>query len=314
MSTWYENIDEWASGFGHSQIEWKAQVPQVPSPSWWASDSVLYRGQSADHGTVLLKRLTRHAWSWRNRDNLMAAATTAGEIGVGPRVLAADPELGLLLMEDLGPRWKVGRLDVFQDQAIRQSIRAAREAFADSGQVLSQRSPLIELNHLVDECRDYGVSLDKRIIHLLELVNEFKAPLLEYRSHRKFYPSQGEGTVSNFMIGPGGQVKLVGWSSAAMLSKVHDSATLVAEACPGALDLDDYVRELLPDADATDRAVLKLVTGIEHLRWAVLTHLRAVLDPDVNLDSIKYGLWRMTLAELLFNEDATRSELKGELL
>ena len=115
------------------------------------------------------------------------------------------------------------------------------------------------------------------------------------------------------MVGRDGQVRLLGWGSAARLSAVHDRALLLAEATPGALDLDEYIAELAPDASSTDRAVMKLVTGIEHLRWAVLTRLRALADPDENLDSTKYGMWRMTFAEMLLNRPEIRAELEAEL-
>ena len=310
---WRDNIDEWVDGFDVQSIAWKGPIAQVPSPSWWASDSELVVGESPDLGPVVLKKLSRHAWSWRNRDNLIAAATAAGEAGIGPRVHAADSEVGVLLQDRLGPEWRVGRLDLFKNAQQREQLRALRQRFADLDVALSTRSPLIDLNQLLDECADRGIDIDPRVTELAEYVNGYRKPLLAYRKTLEMRPSQGEGNISNIMVGPGGDMRLVGWGSAACLSAVHEHAVLAAEACPGALDLDVYISELHPSGGAMERAVIKLVVGIEHLRWAVLTRLRSAADPDVNLDSIKYGLWRMTFAELLLNEPRTRAELKETL-
>lgn len=313
MTEWYEDIGQWAAGFDTDGIRWEGPVAQVPSPSWWASDSELVAGRSAELGEVMLKRISRHAWSWRNRHNLIAASTAAGEIGVAPRVHAADAELGLVLMERLPAEWRVGRLVMFKDGEVRRSLVEARRRFAELDVELSTRSPLVDLNQLVDECGDRGISIDHRVTDLVGYVNGFREALLAYRRTLEMRPSQGEGTSSNIMVGPNAQVKLVGWGSAARLSAVHDHATLIAEACPGALEMDDYIAELAPGASSTERAVVKLVTGIEHLRWAVLTRLRAKTDPDVNLDSTKYGMWRMTFAEMLLNDPDVRAELEAEL-
>lgn len=313
MTVWQDNIDTWVQGFDVEAITWAGPIAQVPSPSWWASDSQLIAGECPEHGPVLLKKLSRHAWSWRNRDNLIAAATAAGEAGIGPKVFAADSELGVILEERLGSEWRVGRLDLFRDPALRLRLRQARAEFARLDIPLSTRSPLIELNQLIDECDDRGIEIDARVRDLVSYASEFRSPLLAYRRTVEMRPSQGEGTVSNIMVNRAGEVKLVGWGSAANLSAVHDHAVLVAEACPGALEIDALITELAPEAEQRDRAVIKLIAGIEHLRWAVLTRLRSVVDPDVNLDSIKYGLWRMTFAELLLNDPATRTELEGAL-
>ncbi|QIM17103.1 hypothetical protein G7067_12905 [Leucobacter insecticola] len=313
MTHWQENPGAWVQGFSLETIEWGGPVAQVPSPSWWASDSELLTGESPEHGPVLLKKLSRHAWSWRNKENLIAAATAAGEIGVGPRVLAADSELGVILQERLSSEWRVGRLDLFRSKALRGNLIEARARFAELDVPLSPRSPLIDLNQLLDECDDRGIEVDPRVRSLIAYVSEFREPLLAYRKTIEMRPSHGEGTVSNVMVHHSGEVQLLGWGSAASLSAVHDHATLIAEACPGALDIDGFIAELAPDAQPRDRAVIKLVTGIEHLRWAVLTRLRSSVDPDVNLDSIKYGLWRMTFADLLLTAPGTRAELEGAL-
>lgn len=313
MTGWQDSIDTWVQGFDVDSISWGGPVAQVPSPSWWASDSQLISGECPEHGAVLLKKLSRHAWSWRNRDNLIAAATAAGAAGIGPRIYAADSELGVLLEERLSPDWRVGRLSVFRDPETRSRIHEARATFAGLDVALSTRSPLIDLHQLLDECDDRGIELDRRVRDLAGYVAGFRTPLLAYRKTVEMRPSQGEGTISNIMVHSSGDVRLVGWGSAASLSAVHDHAVLIAEACPGALDIDDYITELAPAAQPRDRAVIKLIVGIEHLRWAVLTRLRSVVDPDVNLDSIKYGLWRMTFAELLLTDPATRTELEGAL-
>lgn len=313
MKAWNEVIDEWSNDFATMGIEWEGEVPQVPSPSWWGADSRLVKGNSTEYGPVMLKTISRHAWSWRNRANMVSASRAAGDLGIAPKVIHADEEMGVLLLERLGPEWRVGRLDLFLDSEIRKNIHSARARFAESDVSLTTRSPLIDLNQLVDECSDREIDLDPRLQPLLDYVNQFREPLLEYRETLDMKPSQGDAAISNVMVNPEGDIRLIGWGSAAALSDIHDKALLITEACPGALDMKSYIGELLPEASEKDRGVLELVTGIEHLRWAVLTQLRSVVDPDVNLDAIKYGLWHMTFAELIFNKQQASKSLEGVL-
>ncbi|EYT48027.1 hypothetical protein [Kocuria sp. UCD-OTCP] len=308
-----ERLAEFTRLHDLDDIQWSAPIPQLPSPSWWASDNILIRGESKTLGRVIAKVMSRHAWSWRNRHSMIQAAVAAGENGVGPVVHAHDQEIGILVVEELTDDWRVVRLDYYADPDFRSNLLSTRRAFAALDLNLTPRSPIVELTQLEEECRDRGISLDPRVTSSLEQVLRFKEALLDYRSSVEFQPSQGEATSSNLMVHRDGRVKIVGWGSAAQLSQVHDTALLVSEACPTVLSSEALIREVLPESTAKDIAVIQLISLIEHLRWALLASLRAATDPDENLDSIKYGLWRMTLAEIALADHELMAGLEKEL-
>lgn len=308
-----ERLSEFTRLHDLQDIEWSGPIPQLPSPSWWASDNTLIRGDSKEHGRVIAKVMSRHAWSWRNRHSMMQAAVAAGENGVGPKVHAYDQEIGIVLVEDLADDWRVVRLDYYADPEFRSNLLSTRRAFAALDLNLAPRSPIAELTQLEEECRDRGIVLDPRVTTAVEQLLRFKEALLDYRKSVEFRPSQGEATSSNLMVHRDGRVKIVGWGSAAQLSRVHDTALLVSEACPTVLNSEALIREIIPECTAKDIAVIQIISLIEHLRWSLLASLRAATDPDENLDSIKYGLWRMTLAEIALADRHFMTELEKEL-
>lgn len=308
-----ERLAEFTRLHDLDDIRWSGPIPQLPSPSWWASDNTLIRGESTKLGRVIAKVMSRHAWSWRNRHNMIQAAVAAGENGVGPAVYAHDQEIGIVLVEDLADDWRVVRLDYYANPDFRSNLLSTRRAFAALDLSLTPRSPIVELTQLEDECLDRDISLDPRVTSSLEQVMRFKEALLDYRSSVEFRPSQGEATSSNLMVHRDGQVKIVGWGSAAQLSQVHDTALLISEACPTVLRSEALISEVLPESTAKDIAVIQLISLIEHLRWSLLASLRAATDPDENLDSIKYGLWRMTLAEIALADRELMARLEKEL-
>lgn len=294
-------------------ITWSDVVTQMPSPSWWASDNVLVKGESERFGPVLAKVMSRHAWSWRNRFNTFAAATAAGEIGIAPVVHATDAETGIVLTERLTDGWRVARLDYYADPAFRAALVKAREDFRALDLDLSPRSPLVDVIHLLDECEDRGIAVDSRVLAMIDRLKPFTAVLLEYRKNLDLRPSQGEATSSNIMVNDAGDLRIVGWGSAAKLSRVHDAALLLAEATPTVLDAKTLLAELLPEASSKDIAVALVVSVLEHLRWALLTTLRSRIDPDDSLDSVKYGLWHMTLAEIAMNDTHWKTQVEEAL-
>lgn len=308
-----ERLAEFTRLHDLDDIRWSNPIPQLPSPSWWASDNTLIRGESTKLGRVIAKVMSRHAWSWRNRHNMIQAAVAAGENGVGPVVHAHDQEIGIVLVEDLADEWRVVRLDYYADPDFRSNLLSTRRAFAALDLSLTPRSPIVELTQLEDECLDRDIPLDPRVTSSLEQVTRFKEALLDYRSSVEFRPSQGEATSSNLMVHGDGRVMIVGWGSAAQLSPVHDTALLVSEACPTVLGSEILINEVLPESTAKDIAVVQIISLIEHLRWSLLAALRAATDPDENLDSIKYGLWRMTLAEIALADRELMARLEKEL-
>ena len=308
-----EKLQEFTRHHDLGDISWSDELAQGPSPSWWASDNVLIKGESERFGPVLAKVMSRHAWSWRNRYNTFAAATAAGEIGIAPVVHATDAETGVVLTERLTNGWRVARLDYYADPDFRARLVKAREDFRGLDIELSPRSPLVDVIHLLDECEDRGIAVDARVLAMIDRLKSFTDVLLEYRKNLELRPSQGEATSSNLMVNDAGDLRIVGWGSAAKLSRVHDAALLVAEATPTVLDARSLIGELLPDASAKDVAVTMVVAVLEHLRWALLTTLRARTDPDDTLDSVKYGLWHMTLAHVAMNDTHWTTQVEEAL-
>lgn len=280
-------------------LDWKPSVAQVPSPSWWASDSAIYSATTADGRAILAKVVSPVAWAFRNLGPVFAAGRAAGEAGLGPRQIAADPATGVVLYEKLDARWRVGRLDLLADPRTRRGVLAERRAFGALALGLPERDHYAEILGARDEALDAKIIVDPRILALIEEVQPYREGLETLLAERPRVSSAGEGTVSNFMISDTRAAQLVGWGSACTLTDLGEIATLAAELTPAVISVPTLLREYRDsEPDAREIAAVELLALLDDVRWAMLLVLRAEREPNPDLDVTKYALWRMTKAQL----------------
>src|SRR3979490_2244138 len=76
----------------------------MASPSWWGADSECLDVRSIDETspvqTGFVKSMIDHAEAYVGFAHALAAAKESGELGLGPRVHAADVAAGVLVLEN----------------------------------------------------------------------------------------------------------------------------------------------------------------------------------------------------------------------
>ena len=91
-------------------------IPILASPSWRGVDGTPWRVKDRRSGeSLFVKAMDPDSAFYIDVPTTFLAARRASDLGVGPRVLAADEATGVLVMEDLDNGWRVGTLERLLD-------------------------------------------------------------------------------------------------------------------------------------------------------------------------------------------------------
>jgi aminoglycoside phosphotransferase (APT) family kinase protein len=287
----------WA-GTEDSGLTWAESVTMA-SPSWWGADSLRWsvRADVADPvvgAAAFVKVMAPHARAHVDVGAAFGAARAAGAAGVGPEVLAADVERGVLVLEDLTEAYGTATVDRFDesDSAERLvTLRRAVHRLPAFGRRASVFDDIRAAHALaVDAAADLPVDLDW-LLRLLEPA--------ERRIEAAGYdplPCHGDGNVSNVLVERGGtELRLVDWDRAAVMDPLQDLGVLLHEIRP----YDTSAREVFEmywgrwDGALFDRC---RVYGIaDCLRWGLLGRYAGAVDPGTH-EYTKYADWQFLRA------------------
>jgi hypothetical protein len=219
-----------AAGPGWTDARAEAAIPVLASPSWRGVDSDLWRLTRPDGTTCIAKVMDPDTGSFSDVATAFRAAHQAAEAGVGPRVLAAEPGLRTLVMEDLSAAqgWSAGTLDKLVDRAMRLKVLEARKAFHRTKPLGRKLDLFAEIERLLDQCRSAGAPLPEDIdwlaMNLRELRDAIGASGIDH------VPAHGDGNVSNLMFSDKGQVLLIDWDMAGDMDPLLDIGAFLVEA------------------------------------------------------------------------------------
>ncbi len=127
------------SGWGAGDVVVEPAIPILASPSWRGVDGFPWRVVKKSSGeSIFVKMMDRDAEFYVDVPCAFEAAQRASDLGIGPKVILADVQAGLLVMEDLNQGWRVGTLERMLEPKIIDAVIAARRLF-QTGQPLPKR-------------------------------------------------------------------------------------------------------------------------------------------------------------------------------
>src|SRR5712671_1179054 len=135
-------------GWGAADIAIEPAIPILASPSWRGVDGFPWRVVKKSSGeSIFVKMMDRDAEFHVDVPCAFEAAQRASDLGIGPKVILADVQAGLLVMEDLNQGWRVGTLERMLEPKIIDAVIAARRLF-QTGQPLPKRKGVFdEIEH-----------------------------------------------------------------------------------------------------------------------------------------------------------------------
>ena len=272
-------------------------TPTMASPSWWGADSECFDvrtgGESASPASAFVKSMIGHASAYVDVKQAFAAATEAGENGVGPAVHASDPASGLLVMENLVDTASTATLNVFDDDAKLEQLIALRKRVHEFGSITRSATVFDDVRTLTDLATANSVALPadfEWMIRMLAMAEERIAA-----TGFDTAPCHGDGNVSNVLLPDDGRMLLLDWDVAAVMDPLQDIGILLAEVRP----FDSTARQAFETAwGSFDQALFdraRVYGTVDCVRWGLIGAFADAARPGT-LEYSKLSDWQFLRA------------------
>jgi thiamine kinase-like enzyme len=269
----------------------------MASPSWWGADSECLDVRSVDGlrpvQTVFVKSMIDHAEAYVDIAHAFAAANEAGELGVGPRVHAADAAAGVLVLENFVDTSSTATLNVFDDDARLEDLIRLRQRVHTFASITRVATVFDDIRALSALATTIAVNLPKDFDWMVRLLDLAEKRIVATGFDR--VPCHGDGNVSNVLLPRDGRMLLVDWDVAAVMDPLQDLGVLLAEVRP----FDSPAREVFEmawgnfDQAMFDRA---RVYGIaDCVRWGLVGAYADAARPGT-LEYSKFSDWQFLRA------------------
>ena len=272
-----------ALGAPWSELDWQGPLPAMAGLSWVGCDNELFASSSPDVVPVLAKVPRSHTAVIGNRASRVAALVAAGEAGLGPAVLAADPESGVVVQaasaRQMGTLLRIGRPGALE------SYLTARSAFRSLPVNLAPRDVFEDVAALAAELDRIGVRRPSEGAPVYAQLDRMQAAVADGPAPA---PSWGSGEISNTLIGTDGSVELVGGELAGLSDPLSDVGMVLAELAPFVADDDEVMALAWGESNAGALGRARLYGIADDIRASYLSLLAHTHDPDSPAEFVGY--------------------------
>ncbi len=235
------------------------------------------------------------------------AARRASDLGIGPRIFAADVDAGILVMEDLNAGWRVGGLERMLEPGVVDAIITARQAF-------QQGAPLPRRVTVFDEIERFYAAVQAANAQIPSdtawMVDEIRFAAEAFTGLAiKAVPIHADGNVSNIMISDAGEVRLVDWDRATTADPLEDLGSFLVEAFGQEPEARDAYSRAFGSFDEGAFSRARVYGIADDLRWGLIGALLAAKSPRNTMEFYKFASWRFLRCRM-----AVREPHFGELL
>lgn len=207
-----------------------APAATAASPQWWGADSIRARMRDVESGgVVFVKTMTPASATYIDYASSFAAATAAGDAGIGPKVLHADVTNGELVMEDLTGRFSTASNRDFNDTNLMDRfVKNRRGMWKLEADGIRHASVFDDIRNLHGKCDADGVILPPDIRWMLSVIDDAEerikaAGVDEVLIH-------GDCNASNLAVDRGsGDGKLLDYDWAAYADPLQDIGSVLLE-------------------------------------------------------------------------------------
>lgn len=275
---------------GLAGIETRPGPAPLASPSYRAleSASVIV---AAPEGAIFLKIMHPEMRDGFDLAAAMTLARQAGEAGVGPRVLWADPAAGAIAMRGLvtDDGWSTAtQYNLTNPEFVATSAHALR-GLHGTAPLAARFDPFARIDALIAEFGLDGADLPEDILWLRRLIARVE-PLGE---GARLAACRNDGAASNLMAGPAGAVMLIDYDRAGMNDPLYDLGALLAETTDFERDMRAGYTAYAGAFDEEGFARARLWSFVDDMLHALWSRLRAHGSMRGGIEWLKYGEWRL---------------------
>ncbi|MBY5760234.1 phosphotransferase [Rhizobium leguminosarum] len=285
-----------------------APIGGVVSPIHRAVENVCFFATTLNKPPVFVKHRHDDMSQFISPDNVADASRKAGELGISPRLLHADPVNSILVFEALGEDWAWGHTDVLRRPRVLENLLTAKRTF-------HKASPLVETRSVFDLVTAYRQLADGPDVILPAPVFTASAAVQRIAgaivaAGVDTVPCHADGVSSNVMVGPDDGVRLVDFEWARQADHAYDLGTVLAELLPfdGEALLAIEIATGQPDAGVLARA--RLYGAADDLMWALWGFINAARSPRKHVEFFKYAEWRLLRARTVIEGPRFETWLK----
>ena len=283
-------------------------ISVLASPSWRGVDGTPWRVRRKASGeTLLIKVMDPDSAFYIDVPTAFLAARRASDLGIGPRLLAADETAGVLVMEDLDQGWRVGTLERMRDPKIVDAVIAARRAFQSSGPLPKSASVFDEIERFHADAKATNAQLPTDVDWLVDELRFAGTVLKEIAIGRA--PIHGDGNVSNLLISDAGEIRLIDWDRATTADPLEDIGSFILEVCEQEPEALDAFNRNFPDLGEAAFNRARVYGVADDLRWGLIGAVVAAKSPRNTHEFYKFASWRFLRCRM-----AVRSPRFGEQL
>ena len=275
--------------------EFASPLTVLASPAWRGIEADIWIARRGDHAEVY-KHYHPDTAGYVDATAAIHAAQVAGDLQVGPACTGAWPDLGLLAMSYPGPQWRAGGLQDAVDEGIRRRVITAKRAFQAGPRLGRDGDIFAEIAGLAADCRAMGVQTPRSLDAYLDFADRARQAISAVGFDR--VPCHRDGSTSNLLIGPQGEVLLLDYDLAADADPYEDIGCHLVEM----FEREPEARAGFEEWTGTfDEGLFQraMTYGIvDDLRWGLIAMLMAGTSPRRHLEFAKYGSWRLLRYEI----------------
>lgn len=262
----------------------------VASPIRLATDWDGYR-MDAGSGPCFVKKLRAGQGAVINVAAVAEASALAGAIGIAPRLLAADPDQGLLVFEALDDAdWHWSCIDDLIGDRL-SPLFDARKQFHAAGALSARRDVFADIAALRALAIGAGANLPHDAAWLGQCVELIGAAIAAAGSD--VAPVHGDGAASNVLRGTGGGLLLVDFDRAGMGDPWLDVAVILNELFQFEEEWQAALELWAGRCHGAEYARVRLYAMADDLYWGLWGLWNAALHRGQGIEFFKYGQWRL---------------------
>ena len=288
-------------GWGAADIAIEPAIPVLASPSWRGVDGFPWRATRKSNGeSLFIKAMDRDAALYVDLPCAFEAAQRASDLGIGPRIMLADVQAGILVMEDLNHGWRVGTLERMLEPAIVDAVIAARRLFQTGKPLPRRKSVFDEIEHF------YAAAMSAKALLPVDvewLVKEMRFAAAVFAGlDITPVPIHGDGNVSNILISDAGEVRLIDWDRATTADQWEDLGSFLVEAFAQEPEARDAFARNTGAFDETAFNRVRVYGVADDLRWGLIGALLAAKSARNTLEFYKFASWRFVRCRMAVRE------------
>lgn len=293
-----ESVLRQVAGWEDRPVAIEPAIPVLASPSWRGVDGApLVARDRETEKTVFIKHIHADTAFYIDVPAAFDAAIKAGEAGVGPKVLAADAEAGILVSEDLSAAgWRVAGLEKCYDPAFIEKAVEKRLAFSAVAPLKRSVNVFEEIERFYAIVTADGVTVPSDTEWLVDMVR-FAGSAMGAASFAAV-PIHGDGNFSNILWNAGGDVRLVDFDRAGNGDPLEDAGSFFLEAFAFEPEARDAFFRLYPGADEAGFNRLRLHGLADDVRWGLIAAIQAAKSPRKSNEFYKFSNWRFVRARM----------------